>query len=245
VVVARWRCCGRAQGGAVLEKAEYLGTSHLIATRALKWYNNFVFRLMTRRMPKGGRFAELGPGIGDFTERFRQHGMEIDAVELEPEFHERLKTFSRNVVGNLSELEGQYDAFFAINVLEHIEDDGATLKELFDKTKPGGWISLYHPAHMFLFSHLDVLVHHYRRYSKEELIGKVRAAGFEVAEVRMVDSIGLICCLFYKWLHVGDGNLHPTPMWIYDTFVWPVSRIIDILSFGTIGKSIFVLGRKP
>lgn len=228
-----------------VEDARYLGTGHLEATRELRRYNDFVFRLMTRRLPKNGKIAELGPGLGDFTGRFRAEGMEVDAVEAEPAFHDELKKVSRRVVSSLGELEGGYDAFCAVNVLEHIEDDGAVLKEMHGKLKPGGFVSLYHPAHQFLFSHLDTLVHHYRRYSEEELLGKVRAAGFEIEEARFVDSIGLICCLFYKWLHVGDGNLSPGPMWVYDTFVWPVSRVFDALTFGRAGKSLFVLGRKP
>jgi len=228
----------------VLEKAEYLGTSHLVATRALVRYNNYVFYLLSRRLSKGGKIAELGPGIGDFAERFKKAGMPVDCVEMEPEFHEGLKKFSPRVVKTLSELPGLYDAVIAVNVLEHIEDDLGVLKELYAKLKPGGRAALYHPAHQFLYSHLDKLVHHYRRYDRADLLGKVESAGFEIEEVVMVDSIGLVMCLFYKWLHIGDGNLSPGPMRIYDTFVWPISRILDVLLFRRVGKSIFVLGRK-
>lgn len=229
----------------MLENAEYLGTGHLLATRALTRYNDHVFGLLSRRLPRGGKLAEFGPGLGDFAERFQKAGMPVDAVEREAEFQAGLRQFSPRVVSTLAELPGLYDAIIAVNVLEHIEDDKAVLREFFAKLKPGGFVSLYHPAHQFLFSHLDSLVGHYRRYGREELSGKVAAAGFAIEEIEMVDSIGLAMCCLYKWLHWGDGNLSPGPMRFYDSFVWPLSRVLDAALGGRVGKSIFLLGRKP
>ncbi|HEX4049244.1 MAG TPA: hypothetical protein VH309_15460, partial [Elusimicrobiota bacterium] len=60
-----------------LEGAAYLGTSHLIATQSLIHYNDYVFRLATRRFPKKGEILEFGPGLGDFTGRFQKAGTAI------------------------------------------------------------------------------------------------------------------------------------------------------------------------
>lgn len=227
-----------------LNNAEYLGTSHLIATQSLVHYNDYVFRLATKRFPKQGEILELGPGLGDFTGRFLNSGTKIDVVETERKFHPVLARLSRKVVGSLDELQGRYDAILSVNVLEHIENDEAILRQLNSKLKPGGLISLYHPAGPSLYGQLDKLVNHYRRYSKEEMIRKVRAAGFEIEECRYVDSLGWLVMRLYKLLGIGDGNVTPWSMKLYDWTVFPVSRVLDPLVGRSFGRSIFVLGRK-
>jgi SAM-dependent methyltransferase len=231
--------------GHELHKAEYLGTSHLIATRSLVHYNDYVFRLATRKFPKRGEILEFGPGLGDFTGRFKDSGSTIDVVEIEPQFHPVLAKLSRKVAGSLDELPGPYDGILSVNVLEHIEDDDGALRRLHAKLKPGGLISLYHPAGPSLYGQLDKLVNHYRRYSREEMIQKVEAAGFKVEECRYVDSLGWLVMYFYKLFGIGDGNVTPWSMKLYDLTVFPISRfLLDPLFSRRFGRSIFVLGRK-
>ncbi|UPT73399.1 MAG: class I SAM-dependent methyltransferase [Elusimicrobiota bacterium] len=123
----------------MLEKAEYAGTSHLVATRSLVKYNNYVFRLICRGLNMNGELLEFGPGLGDFLERFKTKGKLIDAVENEPQFQETLRPLARKVVSRLDELPGLYDGIVSVNVLEHIEDDRAILRDLYAKLKPGGY----------------------------------------------------------------------------------------------------------
>ena len=76
--------------------------------------------------------------------------------------------------------EAQYDLVGLFDVLEHIEDDGAVLAGVARALTPGGHIVLTVPQHEFLWSHLDVLVGHRRRYRARHLAGQLRGAGFEV-----------------------------------------------------------------
>lgn len=66
------------------------------------------------------------------------------------------------------------------DVLEHIDDDSGTLEHLFSILAPGGILVLTVPAHPFLFDEMDVIAHHRRRYTRGELLGKLREAGFAV-----------------------------------------------------------------
>jgi SAM-dependent methyltransferase len=66
------------------------------------------------------------------------------------------------------------------DVLEHLDDDRASLRFLFDVLAPGGVLVLTVPAHMFLFGEMDRLACHRRRYSQRELADKLKQAGFEV-----------------------------------------------------------------
>lgn len=63
------------------------------------------------------------------------------------------------------------------DVLEHIDDDRATLAWLASRLGPRGVLVLTVPAHPFLFDENDRLARHRRRYTRGELLGKLDAAG--------------------------------------------------------------------
>lgn len=229
----------------MLEKAEYAGTGHLVATRALVKYNDYVFRLICRGLKMDGDLLEFGPGLGDFLERFKKAGKLIDAVENEPQFFDALKPLARRVAARLDDLPGLYDGIVSVNVLEHIEDDRGTLRELHAKLKPGGVLSLYLPAFQALYGHMDKLVHHYRRYDRSDLVAKVKEAGFEVEEVFNVDAAGFLAFWIYKILRWGDGNITAGSMTFYDNCVFPFTYVVDPLVGRSFGRSIYLRARKP
>ncbi len=66
------------------------------------------------------------------------------------------------------------------DVLEHIDDDVGTLRHLHDVLEPGGVLVLTVPAHPFLFDEMDEIAHHRRRYTRDVLGSRLRAAGFAV-----------------------------------------------------------------
>jgi 2-polyprenyl-3-methyl-5-hydroxy-6-metoxy-1,4-benzoquinol methylase len=66
------------------------------------------------------------------------------------------------------------------DVLEHIDDDQATLRWLASVLMPGGALVLTVPAHPFLFGPMDRLACHRRRYRRRELRAKLLGAGLEV-----------------------------------------------------------------
>jgi len=79
----------------------------------------------------------------------------------------------------------RYDLVAAFEVLEHIEDDEAALLAWRHHVKPGGHLLLSVPAWQHLFSPSDTAVGHFRRYSPDELSGKLRTAGFAPLRVQL------------------------------------------------------------
>ncbi len=228
----------------MLEKAEYAGTGHLVATRSLIRYNNYVFRLICRGLKMDGEILEFGPGLGDFLERFKNQGKLIDAVENEPRFFDALKLLARRVTARLDDLPGQYDGIVSVNVFEHIENDRETLRELYQKLKPGGVLNVYLPAAQILYGHMDALVRHFRRYDRADLVAKVKEAGFEVEEVFNVDAVGFLVFWLYKILKWGDGNITPGSMTFYDNCVFPFIYVVDPMVGRSFGRSIYLRARK-
>lgn len=76
--------------------------------------------------------------------------------------------------------EHEFDVIGAFDVIEHIKEDELVLSEVFKALKPGGGVLLTVPQHKFLWSVADEYKHHERRYARQELVDKLRSAGFEV-----------------------------------------------------------------
>ena len=75
----------------------------------------------------------------------------------------------------------EYDVIGAFDVLEHIDADETVLRQAFSALRPGGVFIATVPQHPWMWSGLDEIVHHKRRYSRRELRDKLRRAGFDVA----------------------------------------------------------------
>lgn len=74
------------------------------------------------------------------------------------------------------------DAAVLLNVLEHIEDDFAAVRQVFRILKPGGIAVVEVPANPDLYDVYDKLLLHWRRYRMKDLLARFEGAGFEVLE---------------------------------------------------------------
>ena len=82
-------------------------------------------------------------------------------------------------------LQSSVDTVVCLNVLEHVEDDLGSLRNIHGALEPGGRAIILVPFGQELFGTLDVVLGHFRRYSREEFRGKLEAAGFRIE--RMLD----------------------------------------------------------
>jgi SAM-dependent methyltransferase len=86
--------------------------------------------------------------------------------------------------------EDEFDVIGAFDVLEHIKDDEAVLKQMYQACKHKGGIILTVPQHAFLWSYMDEYSCHVRRYRARELKMKVERAGFKV--LRMTSFVSIL-----------------------------------------------------
>ena len=82
------------------------------------------------------------------------------------------KTGLEIINGSITELPFQNDFFdlvCAFDVVEHVEDDQLAVSELKRVTKKGALVLITVPAFMSLWSHHDVINHHFRRYKLQQV----------------------------------------------------------------------------
>lgn len=72
------------------------------------------------------------------------------------------------------------DAIILLNVLEHIEDDITTLKQIYRILKPNGILILEVPAGPHLYDAHDRICMHFRRYKLSKLCKLITAQGFTI-----------------------------------------------------------------
>jgi len=147
-------------------------------------------RLIIQALRKRGvnSIWEIGAGDGRVSIPVAQSGISVIASEPHYEGAQALAKHDIFVCdASLAELSLQSQTLSTIgmfDVLEHIEDAAAFLKEIHRVMKPGSLLFLTVPAHHWLFSKHDIALGHYRRYSKSSLQRELNLAGFKTLEVR-------------------------------------------------------------
>ncbi len=146
-----------------------------------------------------------------------------------------------------------FDAIGLFDVVEHTEDDGLVIRNLHAMLRPGGRILLTVPAHRWLWSRVDEISGHHRRYNRKSMAALLRAGGFDVLECRYF-FIALAPALLLRsllarrtdWDHVGsDAGMTITGA--ANTVLGIASRagdaVLHPLRF-TIGGSLLAIARK-
>ena len=135
-----------------------------------------------------GRVLEMGCGAGALLYEISKLGFYGEGVEVSSHACELAKKILVNVHG-ISIIEDlpkesyeMYDYLLTFEVIEHIEDDIAAMKQWKDYLKPGGLVILSVPAHKKKWNVTDLLAGHYRRYDKKDIISLVDRTGFELIQ---------------------------------------------------------------
>jgi SAM-dependent methyltransferase len=202
-----------------------------------------------------GEMVEYGAGTGNVSVRLRPLAARLDLVEPSPRLAPALRERFRGdgaVAIHETNLEthvaaapaGAYDGAVLVNVLEHIADDAEALRELFRVLRPGGALLLFVPALPFLFSRLDSVYGHFRRYRRDALVRLVAAAGFEVGSARYLDLLGVVPWWLLNTVG-GAVTFNSTLVRLYDRIGVPLTRGIErLFTAPPFGKNVVLIARK-
>jgi SAM-dependent methyltransferase len=136
----------------------------------------------TQRVP--GRILDVGCGTGTMLGYLSRYGQAqgIDADEEAVRFcRERGVSNVQQVTASILPFEDStFDLVTMLDVLEHIDDDAGTLRELHRVLRPGGMLLISVPAYRFLWGPQDEISNHKRRYVAGLLRERLVEAGFRV-----------------------------------------------------------------
>jgi len=148
----------------------------------------------------GDRVLEIGAGIGNLTVHLAPRSV-YWATDVNPLYLDRLAALSRNrpyVRVGITDLtkpetfpDGQkFDTVVCLNVVEHMEDDVAALRNLSGLLEEGGRAIVLVPHGPGLYGSLDQVLGHFRRYTREQLTAAGEQAGFQTCQVLAFNRMG-------------------------------------------------------
>lgn len=94
---------------------------------------------------------------------------------------------------------GSVAAMCAFDVLEHLDDDAAALREWHRALVPGGWLVLTVPAYQVLWSMHDDLNGHRRRYRRSDLWQLFSDTGYQVRRLTYFNTALLPGVALVRW----------------------------------------------
>lgn len=136
---------------------------------------DMLLRLLQRHGIGGGtRVLDVGCSSGRLVaaleaEGVEAHGVDLSVAAVEACQADGLKRVRRRPADDIDAPDGHFDAVIASDVLEHLDDDVAALREWRRVLRFGGRLFVFVPAHMMLWSDHDEINHHRRRYSRLRL----------------------------------------------------------------------------
>ena len=157
----------------------------LARSRGFFW-NRVRWELIQSQLPAGPfELVDVGAGPG-----FLGDYLADNRPDVRYSFTELIEGLEQGLVERFGASANRRESNFysgakvvtMLDVLEHIEDDRGFLTELAGKLEPGTTLLLTVPALPALWSNWDVLLGHYRRYTKASLASAVELTGFEVVE---------------------------------------------------------------
>ncbi len=152
--------------------------------------------------PKGKSFLEIGFGTGIVLEQlemmgFITTGLDVNQKALEYARKNVRATLIRQSIFSYKP-KMKFDAVGAFDVAEHLNEDEEFFSTCFRLLKPGGNLFISVPASMKLWSRVDELSDHKRRYEKDELEKKICVAGFQVKLLSFWQTFTLLPYLLWR-----------------------------------------------
>ncbi len=217
-------------------------------------HNYYRWILGEWRPHLGRSVLEFGAGMGTFSAHLACEAIErLILVEPAPELFEKLRCrFGDDrrvelwncVLQDVEDgLASSVDTVVSVNVLEHINDEAATLRAVRAVLRPGGSALIFAPALPALYGSLDRAFGHVRRYTKATLSHVLTEAGLSPVRLRYANVLGAL-----PWLVAGRllrrKTLNASAVALVDRTIIPVTAALERIVSPPFGQSVIAVARK-
>lgn len=232
------------------------GWETLEAMAAAPRLNQWMYHTIASNLK--GDVLEIGSGLGNLSACFLDDQRSLYLSDLRDNYLSYLKDQFRgnhHVLG-IGQMDlvhpnfdtiyadklGRFDGLFALNVVEHIQDDELAIANCKKLLRTGGRLVILVPAYQRLYNGFDKNLEHYRRYNKKSLSRLFQINGLTIHHQQYFNFVGI-----FGWFFSGSilrkATIPKGQMKVYNTLV-PLFRLIDRLVFNTMGLSVIVEGVK-
>ncbi len=202
----------------------------------------------------GERLVEIGLGCGNYSEFFPPLSDYL-GLDIDPDIIGGLRAAQPErdyVCMDLADPtfvtavgRKRFDTAICVNVLEHISDHRVALENLRDVVAPDGHLLLFVPAFSWLYTDLDKLAGHVRRYTIAEVRALIESVGVEVVRLEYFNPVGAVGwwvqkCVAHQDLEAGKVT---SQVRVFDKYVLPASRVANVLTKSFFGQSIIGVAR--
>ena len=145
---------------------------------------SFIERICGEVKDRPARILDVGCGTGANLLLLSKYG-DAEGVDISDDAlafcrKRGLQKVKKGAAEELPYSDSEFDLITALDVVEHLDDDLAGLKEMRRVLRPGGRVFLFVPTFMFLWGIQDDVSNHRRRYRLPELRRVLERAGFEI-----------------------------------------------------------------
>jgi SAM-dependent methyltransferase len=169
----------------------------------------------------GTNFALLGR-FGPVT------GLEVNPAAVELARRRGFKEVTQGGAERIPFADDRFGLIACLDVIEHVEDDGAALAESARVAKPGGLLVITAPAYPRLYSAHDTASGHRRRYTMRGLRRVAGNAGWEPLLATHFNTFLLAPAALRRVLtrnaEAPRSDLLATPVWVDG----PLSRLLGL-----------------
>ena len=167
-----------------------------------------VYGLLTRYLPAqavgaaGRRALDRGCGTGHNLDSLARYAAPVglDSASAALDFCRRRGHRYLVRAESLPFAPESFDIVTALDVIEHVDDDIVTLRDLYTTMRPGGLLIISVPAYRALWSYWDDILGHRRRYTTGSLRRAVETAGFRVRKISYSNTAILVPATVLRFL---------------------------------------------
>ena len=232
------------------------GQATLEAIAGAPRFNQWMYETTSRHL--SGRILEIGSGIGNISAYYLESGRPLVLSDIRAHYcdflaqkwahHPCLEAVCQVDLVHpdfdtvYAHLLNSFDGVFALNVVEHIENDVLALHNIKKLLKKGGQVVILVPAYQALYNHFDSALGHYRRYTVRSLVHVFETNAFEVVHTQYFNAAAMAGWWFsgavLKKKIIPKGQMR-----LYNALV-PFFKVLDKCLGQKIGISAVVVGKK-
>jgi SAM-dependent methyltransferase len=164
--------------------------------------------------PLGGRrVLDVGCGTGFVLAALERAGLDTCGIDM----HRAALLLARpRVVGPLVRSAAatlpffpDFDLVTLLDVLEHVDDDAALLRQAADTLTPGGHVVVTVPAGPHLWTTYDEVIGHKRRYDRVMLAAVLERAALDVRHISYFSGLPMVAQMAHRWLTAAPSAAAP------------------------------------